>query len=345
MRHLSSSQRILISCSSTVLFGHTVITCFTERANSSARYPFAMSASLLVVIILTAGLVRSTLELNRIHHELDRAEASFQTSRSVVDELFTRIDERPEFEAFRLQPLRSTLLENLLRYYENILVLRGNDPTARELAAEAQFRIGRIDRQIGLPDVAAWQLERGIKRYEDLIAHDPGEPRYQNDLASLLVELGEVLVSMEGRGTEASPFLERAQAMLEASLAAEPGATACHRELARVLVNLAEVERMANDLTAAQLYLTRAISILDALSAANPQRLDARIALATAEIGLGRILSARPEVIDQASLAFGRGIDIRQAVTREYPHRFDQIHELALDHRRIRWHRTESWSP
>ncbi len=84
-------------------------------------------------------------------------------------------------------------------------------------------------------------------------------------------------------------------------------------------------------LTAAQSHLTRAISILEELTAADPQSLDARIALATAEIGLGRILSARPEVIDQASLAFARGIDIRQAVVREYPQRFDQIHELALD--------------
>ncbi len=79
MRHLSSSQRILISAPHRPVRAHRD-SLFYRAGKFIARYPFAMGASLLVVIILTAGLIRSTLELNRIQHELDRAEASFQTS-------------------------------------------------------------------------------------------------------------------------------------------------------------------------------------------------------------------------------------------------------------------------
>ena len=295
------------------------------------RHPVATALGLIMATALAAGLIGSAIGLSRARRERDRAETSFQIARSAVDELFTRIDEQRQFEALGLQPVRAKLLENLLRYYENILDLRGNDPGARALAAEAQHRIARIDHLIGLPDVAAWQLERAIDRYEELIAHDPGEVRYQDDLASLLDELGEVLLSMEGRSTAALPFLERAQSLLEVGLAADPKATARPRELARVLGNLAEVERAANHPDRAQANLTRAIGILDDLIAANPEKVDDRIALASAQIALGRVLPASPETIDQAVAALTKGIDLRQAITREHPDRFDQVHELALD--------------
>ncbi len=297
------------------------------------RHPVATALGLFMATALTAGLIGSAIGLSRARRERDRAATSFQIARNAVDELFTRIDEQRQFEALGLQPVRATLLENLLRYYENILDLRGNDPGAgaRALAAEAQHRIARIDHLIGLPDVAAWQLERAIDRYEELIAHDPGAARYQDDLASLLDELGEVLLSMEGRGTAALPFLERAQSLLEAELAAGPKATARRRELARVLGNLAEVERAANLPDRARANLTRAIGILDDLIAANPQKVDDRIALASAQIALGRVLSTSPETFEQAIAALTKGIDLRQAITREHPDRLDQVHELALD--------------
>ena len=295
------------------------------------RHPVATALGLFMATALTAGLIGSAIGLSRARRDRDRAETSFQIARNAVDELFTRIDEQRQFEALGLQPIRATLLENLLRYYENILDLRGNDPGARALAAEAQHRIARIDHLIGLPDIAAWQLERAIDRYEELIAHDPGETRYQDDLASLLDELGEVLLSMEGRSTEALPFLERAQSLLEVGLAAGPKATARRRELARVLGNLAEVERAANHPDRAQANLTRAIGILDDLIAANPQKVDDRIALASAQIALGRVLSASPETFEQAVAAFTKGIDIRRAINQEHPDRFDQVHELAQD--------------
>src|SRR5271157_363244 len=127
---------------------------------------------------------------------------------------------------------------------------------------------------------------------------------------------------MEGHSTEALPFLERAQNLLEAGLAAGPKATPRRRELASVLGNLAEVERAANHPDRAQANLTRAISILDDLIVANPQKVEDQIALASDQVALGRVLSASPETIDQAVAALTKGIDLRQAITRQHPDRF-----------------------
>ncbi len=295
------------------------------------RHPAATSLGLLLAAALITGLISSIIELRRAHRERDRAEASFQISRKAVDNLFTQIDVLPQFGALGLEPLRATLLENLLRYYENILDLRGNDPGARELVADAQRRIARGDHLIGLPDVAAWQLQRAVERYEDLIVHEPGETRYQDELATILDEIGEILISTEGRNTDALPFLKRAQGLLEAGLAPEPKTTSRHRELARVLSHLAEAEVVADHPDRAQAALRQAIGILDELVIANPQKEDIQITLASAQIALGRVLSANPANLDHAITAFARGIDLRETITREHPERFDQVHELALD--------------
>ena len=295
------------------------------------RHPVAVTLTLFLMTAMAAGLVGLAFSLRQVRREHDRLESSFQVARNAVDEVFTRIDEQRQIEAPGLQPVRATLLNSLLRYYENILDLQGNDPGARVLAAEAQHRIARINYLIGLPDVAAWQLQRTIDRYEELVAHDPREIRYQNDLASILNELGEMLLSIESRAREALPCFERAQSLLEVRSAAKSEAIAHPRELARVLSNIAEVERAASHPDRARMNLTRAISILDGLVAANSQRIEDRIALAADQVALGRVLAASPEAIDQAVAALTRGVDLRRAITREYPDRFDQSHELALD--------------
>ena len=84
----------------------------------------ATALGLFMATALKAGLIGSAIGLSRAHRERDRAETSFQIARNAVDELFTRIDEQRQFEALGLQPVRATLLENLLRYYENIPMRR-----------------------------------------------------------------------------------------------------------------------------------------------------------------------------------------------------------------------------
>ncbi len=295
------------------------------------RHPAAIALGLFMATAIVAGLIASTIGSSRARRERDRAETSFQIARRAVDEQFTRIDEQHQFKTIGLQPGRVALLENLLHYYENLLDFCGDDPGARDLAAEAQHRIGRINYLIGLPAVAAWQLEKAIDRYEELMVLAPGKDRYQDDLANLLDELGEVLLSMEGCSMVALPFLERAQSLLEERLATGPKTTLRRRELARVLGNLAQAKRAVNYPDRAQANLTRAIGILDELVVANPGNVNDQVAMASDQIALGRLLAINPETINPAVGEFTKGINLRQAIIREHPDRFDQVHELALD--------------
>jgi tetratricopeptide (TPR) repeat protein len=285
----------------------------------------------ILAVTLTAGFIGSTVALNRTSRHLDRTAASFQIAHSAVEEVFMRMDQAHELEPLSSQPARKALLGSLLHYYENILDLRGRDPRARDLAAEAQHRIARIDSLIGLSDVAAWQLERAAERYEELIAQEPGEHRYALNLAQVCDELGELLLSADGRGPVALAALTKAVGMLESEPADGPTANVVKGLLARALIHLAEAQRAAHQPEQAQVSITRAIDILNGLGAKQPQNVDERAALATAQVGLGRLLAAASERPEQAVEAFTAGIDARRAIIQEFPDRHDQAHELALD--------------
>ena len=66
-------------------------------------------------------------------------------------------------------------------------------------------------------------------------------------------------------------------------------------------------------------------------AAEQPGNLDDAITLASAQVGLGRVLAANPVTLDQAAQAFTKGIELRQAITRKYPERVDQTYRLALE--------------
>ena len=73
------------------------------------------------------------------------------------------------------------------------------------------------------------------------------------------------------------------------------------------------------------------IDLLGVLASERPGNPDDGISLASAQVGLARVLAANPATLDQAAQAFTRGIDLRQAITRKYPDRVDQTYRLALE--------------
>ena len=198
-------------------------------------------------------------------------------------------------------------------------------------SAEAQQRVARINRLIGLPDVAVWQYQEALDRFEELVARDAGNARFQDDLAQILAELGELLSPMEDRRAEARQYLERAQRLLEAEVAAQPKSASSRRELARVVGDMAQLDYAEDHLDQARALWKRVIDMIGVLASEHPGNLDDRISLASAQMGLGRVLAANPATLDQAAQAFTRGIDLRQAITRKYPDRVDQIYRLALE--------------
>ena len=295
------------------------------------RHPVASFTGLVLAAMLLAGLPALTLSLVRAHRQRDRAEILYQTSRSALDGLVAQIADRHEMDVPGLQPARAALLAEALHYYESASERPGSNLESQAESAGAQKRIALINRLIGLPDVAVWQYQEALSRFEALAARDTTSARFQDDLVEILTELGELLLPMEDRRAAARQYLDRAQHLLEADVAAQPESTSNRRELARVLSDLAQLEQAENHPDQARALWKQSIDIIGTLGAGHPGNPDDGIALASAQFGLGRALATNPVTLDQAAQAFRKGIELRQAITRKYPERVDQTYRLALE--------------
>ena len=295
------------------------------------RHPVLSTVGLVLAAAILSALPALTISLARARRDQNHAEISYQTARSAMEGIFAQISERHEWDVPGLQPARVALLETALHFYESVSERHGADLESRMESAEAQKRVGRINRLIGLPDVAVWQYQEALNRFEELAADDAGNSHFSDDLAEILTELGEIVSPMEGRRAEARHYLERADHLLRAEVLKQPKSAPIQRELARVVSDMAQLEHVEDHLDQARALWKQAIDMLDVLASEHPGNLDDTISLASAQVGLARVLAANPITLDKVVQTFTRGINLRQAVTRKYPDRVDQIHHLALD--------------
>src|SRR5205823_168731 len=73
-----------------------------------------------------------------------RAEAGEAQARDAVDQFLTRVTDDAILKAPGLQGLRRDLLRSALRFYEEFLEQRRDDPGLRAALADVQLRVGRI---------------------------------------------------------------------------------------------------------------------------------------------------------------------------------------------------------
>jgi tetratricopeptide (TPR) repeat protein len=69
-----------------------------------------------------------------------------------------------------LQPLRNELLEEALRYYQQFLTDRGDDPQVRAEVASAYLRLSQLQSTIGQTDESLVSLKQGLELVEQALA-------------------------------------------------------------------------------------------------------------------------------------------------------------------------------
>jgi tetratricopeptide (TPR) repeat protein len=128
-----------------------------------------------------------------------RAEANFHRARAAVDGYLTKVSESQLLKFPGLQPLRGELLESALRFYQDFLEERGDDPTLRAELAATQSRIGRIQGELGAVNAARRALKSAIATYQAEIAKDPQDRALRAALADTWLALGDQTYNFGGR--------------------------------------------------------------------------------------------------------------------------------------------------
>jgi serine/threonine-protein kinase len=170
-----------------------------------------------------------------------RAEANFQRARAAVDGYLTKVSENQLLKIPGLQPLRGDLLESALRFYEDFLEERGDDPMLRAELAATQSRIGRIQAELGATDAARRTLKFAIATYEAEIAKNPQDRALRTALADTWLALGDLTYNFGGQDTarEVLAAWEKAAELREGLARSRPDDLECQRDLAEAFGRLA----------------------------------------------------------------------------------------------------------
>jgi non-specific serine/threonine protein kinase/serine/threonine-protein kinase len=293
------------------------------------RHAAAVAAGLVLVLALLAGAVGTTMGLILARRERDRAEESSRQARAAVNQFFTRVSEERLLNQPGLHPLRKALLQDAQRFYQDFLNQRRGDPALRAELAAARARVAQITGEIGSPAEAASQFPQAVALWESLIAAQPGDPAYPEELARTLNDHGVVLLRLEGRRDEALRTFRRAQDLLEPLIAADPRSVPRRLELSRILQNIAQIQLEQGQPRESIETLQRELAIVSQLASEDPRALGPRIVLAKAHALLGQVLVGQPDGSKEATASYQQTIEILEPISREHPELADQSYLLA----------------
>jgi tetratricopeptide (TPR) repeat protein len=148
-----------------------------------------------------AEIERARAEAERARAEANRreAEGSFQQAHQIVDRICLRLSEDRLSALPGLQPLRKEILEIGLKYYQDFVAKRGNDPAIKAELARAHFSLGNVNSLIGTKREALASYDQARKIYEELLAEEPADATYREQLARTCLNAGCVLEAVNDR--------------------------------------------------------------------------------------------------------------------------------------------------
>jgi serine/threonine protein kinase len=118
----------------------------------------------------TAALERESRQRKETLRERNRAEENFRRARRAVDDYMTTVSESRLLDEPGLQLLRNELLEKALRYYQEFLNSRQDDPQIMAEVASAYLRVSQLQTSIGQSDASLESLKKGLELTELALA-------------------------------------------------------------------------------------------------------------------------------------------------------------------------------
>jgi serine/threonine-protein kinase len=302
-----------------------------------------VTAAALLLITALIGLSAGTVLLGRANARTEqqrrlaeanfhKAEANFHKAREAVDEYFTKVSESKLLNVPGLQPLRRDLLESARRYYEQFLRDRGADKSVRAEAAEAWYRLGFVEMEVGTPAEAAKDFQEAVAMYEALARDHPAEARYSYKLAMALNDLGNRqsdlgLISDSLRTQERSLTIRRRVAQ------ENPDVPEYQKELGIGLMNCGRKQWDTGRVAEARQLLEEARELFERLIREHPDIADYRDRLSSAYTAIGRLHETEGRT-DQALQAMVKARDLLEGVVREHPENLGFQSRLAWT---VRW--------
>ena len=257
---------------------------------------------------------------------LDRAKTAL---RSMTDEIV----ENQMARGTTLTEENKQFLRTILKQFEALAAVTGDDAESRGIRAEGLARVGLMRYRLGeLKEAeAAWRDALALRK--QLAADFPTRPEFRHNLAKSHNNLG-VLLSNTGRLQEAEAVWRDALALQKQLAADFPTSPDYRQELACSYNNLGILLSATGRPKEAEAAFRDALAIQKQLATDFPTRPDFRQELATSHNNLGILLyqTGRPK---EAEAAFRDTLAIRQQLATDFPTLPNFRQELAASHNNL----------
>ncbi len=141
---------------------------FRQLATRNAELAKAMEQALDQAKVAEEAAVASRDQEKTLRKEAvaqrDRANVNARRARLAVDEYLSKVTEAELLSSPGLQPLRIQLLTAALRFYGELFKEQGDDLSLKIELASAQYRIGRIHKELGQDELATNAYNDAVKR-------------------------------------------------------------------------------------------------------------------------------------------------------------------------------------
>jgi tetratricopeptide (TPR) repeat protein/tRNA A-37 threonylcarbamoyl transferase component Bud32 len=113
-----------------------------------------------------------------------KAEANFRRARAAVDQMLTRVAEEELAYLPHMEQVREAVLADALRFYEEFLQEKSDDPSVRQEAGRAYRRIGDIYYLLNKSGPALKAYDQALALETKLADDFPADPGYRAELAT-----------------------------------------------------------------------------------------------------------------------------------------------------------------
>lgn len=261
-----------------------------------------------------------------------RAEENLLQTQKAVDDYFTMVSQSELLNVPGLQPLRKQLLEAAVRYYQEFVKQRADDPKLRAALAAAYARMARIRSAIGSKSEAVADHEKARAIWEELRTAHPDNPEYAAGLASTYLNIGYTQEERQMATGEAD--YTRATVLLEELVRRFPARLDFQSALAQTYHNGGYLKlRLRNWAEAARLY-GLALTIYEELRKKNPTSRDYQSLLAQLQTDLG-LLNLLTKDMDQALRHYQVALKMREELVRQHPGVLDYLNYVGASHNHV----------
>jgi tetratricopeptide (TPR) repeat protein len=261
-----------------------------------------------------------------------RAEANFRQALAAVVQMLARVSEDDDQLAHepRMELVRHKLLEDALRFCQDLLKQKAADPLVRQETAAIHLHMGDLQRRLGKQAAAEESYKAAIQLFQALAAEFPKRPGYRHELAGSFTNLGNLLVNTP-RQKEAEGAYRRALDIQQTLVEEFPESADYRSNLAGSHHNLGTFMVQTGRSEEGEKALRLALDHRRRLAEKHPQSALYRQDLARTHNNLGQLLDITNRGKD-AEQAYRQAIDLQRELHKEFPRVPAYRLELAGSH-------------